>query len=131
MTVHEAAMDAAIDPPTELPPPPDLEAVKRRQQAMWASGDYHMIATQIQVVAELMMEALDVHSTERVLDVATGSGNAALAAARRGCEVVGVDYVPTLLDRGRVSAPPPRASTSRSWRATPRRSRSRTGASTS
>jgi SAM-dependent methyltransferase len=63
-----------------------------------------MIATQIQVVAELMMEALDVHSTERVLDVATGSGNAALAAARRGCEVVGVDYVPTLLDRARVRA---------------------------
>jgi len=104
MTLHDAAIDAASDAPTELPPPPDLEAVKRRQQAMWASGDYHMIATQIQVVAELMMEALDVHSTERVLDVATGSGNAALAAARRGCEVVGVDYVPTLLDRARVRA---------------------------
>jgi SAM-dependent methyltransferase len=76
--------------------------VKRRQQAMWASGDYQMIATQIQVVAELLMEALDLHSTERVLDVATGSGNAALAAARRGTDVIGVDYVPALLERARL-----------------------------
>src|SRR5262245_10722685 len=80
---------------------PDLAAVKQRQQATWSSGDYHMIGTQIQIVSELLIEALDVHSTERVLDVATGSGNAALAAARRGCTVVGVDYVPSLLDRAR------------------------------
>jgi len=101
MTLHEAAYDAAADAATEMPTP-DLEAVKRRQQAMWSSGDYQMVATQIQVVAELLMEALDVHSSERVLDVATGSGNAALAAARRGTEVVGVDYVPALLDRARL-----------------------------
>jgi ubiquinone/menaquinone biosynthesis C-methylase UbiE len=83
---------------------PDLDAVKRRQQATWASGDYHMIGTQILLVSELLIEALDVRSTERVLDVATGSGNAALAAARRGCAVVGVDYVPALLDRARQRA---------------------------
>ena len=65
---------------------PDLAAIKQRQQATWASGDYHMIGTQILIVSELLIEALDVHSTERVLDVATGSGNAALAAARRGCD---------------------------------------------
>ena len=52
-------------------------------------------------MAELLIERLDVRSTERVLDVATGSGNAAIAAARRGCEVVGVDYVPALLERAR------------------------------
>ena len=80
---------------------PDLAAIKQRQQATWSSGDYHMIGTQILIVSELMIEALEVHSTERVLDVATGSGNAALAAARRGCDVVGVDYVPSLLDRAR------------------------------
>ena len=91
-----AATDAA---PT--PAAPDLAAVKGRQQATWASGDYHMIGTQIQIVSELLIEALDVHSTEHVLDVATGSGNAALAAARRGCQVVGIDYVPSLLDRAR------------------------------
>ena len=85
-------------------PAPDLAAIKTRQQATWSSGDYHMIGTQIQIVSELLIEALDVHSTERVLDVATGSGNAALAAARRGCEVTGVDYVPALLERARRRA---------------------------
>jgi len=83
------------------PPQPDLEAIKARQQATWSTGDYHVIATQIQIVAELLIERLDVRSTERVLDVATGSGNAAIAAARRGCEVVGIDYVPALLERAR------------------------------
>ncbi len=89
--------------PTSVPSP-DLAAIKQRQQATWASGDYHMIATQILIVSELLIEALDLHSTERVLDVATGSGNAALAAARRGTEVVGVDYVPSLLERARRRA---------------------------
>lgn len=92
-----------LDPATPEPAP-DLGAIKTRQQATWSSGDYHMIGTQIQVVSELLIEALDVHSTERVLDVATGSGNAALAAARRGCDVTGVDYVPALLERARRRA---------------------------
>ncbi len=83
---------------------PDLAAIKQRQQATWASGDYHMIGTQILIVSELLVEALDLHSTERVLDVATGSGNAALASARRGCPVVGLDYVPALLERARLRA---------------------------
>jgi ubiquinone/menaquinone biosynthesis C-methylase UbiE len=98
----------AIETPGPLnldgPPPPDLVAIKRRQQATWASGDYHMIGTQIAIVSELLIEALDLHSTERVLDVATGSGNAALAAARRGCAVVGLDFVPALLIRARRRA---------------------------
>lgn len=83
---------------------PDLAAIKRRQQATWASGDYQMVGTQILIVSELLIEALDLRSTERVLDVATGGGNAALAAARRGCEVVGLDYVPALLERARRRA---------------------------
>ncbi len=90
--------------PVAATPAPDLAAIKQRQQATWSSGDYHMIGTQIQIVSELLIEALDVHSTQRVLDVATGSGNAALAAARRGCAVVGSDYVPALLDRARRRA---------------------------
>jgi ubiquinone/menaquinone biosynthesis C-methylase UbiE len=89
---------------TDVAIAPDLAAIKQRQQATWASGDYHMIGTQILIISELMIEALDLHSTERVLDVATGSGNAALAAARRGCAVVGLDYVPALLDRARLRA---------------------------
>ena len=89
---------------TDVTTSPDLVAIKQRQQATWASGDYHMIGTQILIVSELLIEALDLRSTERVLDVATGSGNAALAAARRGCTVVGLDYVPALLERARLRA---------------------------
>jgi SAM-dependent methyltransferase len=63
-----------------------------------------MIGTQILLQSELLVETLDVHSTDRFLDVATGSGNAALAAARRGCQVVGLDYVPALLERARQRA---------------------------
>jgi ubiquinone/menaquinone biosynthesis C-methylase UbiE len=97
-------MTSLLDPSAAPSPSPDLAAIKQRQRATWASGDYHRIATQIQIVSELMIEALDVRSTERILDVATGSGNAALAAARRGCTVVGADYVPALLDRARRRA---------------------------
>jgi ubiquinone/menaquinone biosynthesis C-methylase UbiE len=89
---------------TDVATKPDLAAIKERQQATWASGDYHMIGTQILIVSEMLIEALDVHSTERLLDVATGSGNAALAAARRGCDVVGLDYVRSLLERAQVRA---------------------------
>jgi SAM-dependent methyltransferase len=63
-----------------------------------------MIGTQILLSSELLIESLDVHAGDRVLDVATGSGNAALAAARRGCTVIGIDYVPELLDRARLRA---------------------------
>jgi len=90
----------------EATPPsaPDVAAVKRRQQATWASGDFTVVAARIVFQAEHLCETADVPAGSRVLDVATGSGNAALAAARRGCESVGVDYVPALLERGRVRA---------------------------
>lgn len=89
---------------TTIATAPDLAAIKQRQQATWASGDYHMIGTQILIVSELVVEELDLHATDRVLDVATGSGNAALAAARRGATAVGIDYVPSLLARARRRA---------------------------
>jgi ubiquinone/menaquinone biosynthesis C-methylase UbiE len=82
----------------------DLTQVKRRQQQMWASGDFHAIATLIQPVADQLCQTADLQAGWRVLDVATGSGNAAIAAARCGCEVVGIDYVPALLERGRRRA---------------------------
>jgi SAM-dependent methyltransferase len=81
-----------------------LEAVKARQQRMWASGDYSAVAARIQPIAERLCDAADLNAGDRVLDVATGSGNAAIAAARRDCDVVGVDYVPPLLDRARARA---------------------------
>src|SRR6478672_993887 len=83
---------------------PDFAAVKQRQQATWASGDFSVVAARIVYQAEQLCETADLQAGWRVLDVATGSGNAALAAARRGCEVVGVDYVPALLERGRTRA---------------------------
>jgi SAM-dependent methyltransferase len=83
---------------------PDFEAVKQRQQQAWASGDFAVVASRIVLVAEHLCDTADLHAGWRVLDVATGSGNAAIAAARHGCKVVGVDYVPSLLERGRERA---------------------------
>jgi SAM-dependent methyltransferase len=85
-------------------PAPDFAAVKRRQQDVWASGDFSVVASRIVFQAEHLCEAADLQAGWRVLDVAAGSGNAALAAARRGCEAVGVDFVPALLERGRLRA---------------------------
>src|SRR5262245_5234765 len=77
----------------------DFTAIKKRQQATWASGDYAEIGTLIVPISERLADVADLRSGETVLDVATGSGNMAIAAARLGCEVTGVDYVPSLLDR--------------------------------
>lgn len=83
---------------------PDLPALKTRQQAAWSSGDYAVVGTTLQIVGEQLCEALDVRAGQQALDVAAGNGNASLAAARRGCEVVASDYVPALLDRARERA---------------------------
>jgi SAM-dependent methyltransferase len=83
---------------------PDLAAVKQRQRQVWASADYAAVAARIMPMAEGLAQAAGLRAGERVLDVATGSGNAALAAARCGCQVTGVDYVPALLERGRARA---------------------------
>jgi ubiquinone/menaquinone biosynthesis C-methylase UbiE len=83
---------------------PDLQAVTRIQQQVWSQGDFGRIGALGQIVGERLCEAVDVIPGERVLDVACGAGNAATAAARRFGEVVGVDYVPKLLERGRERA---------------------------
>jgi SAM-dependent methyltransferase len=82
----------------------DYTAIKARQQGAWSTGDYAVVGTTLQIVGELLCEALDVRSGSRVLDVAAGNGNATLAAARRWCDVTSTDYVPTLLESGRKRA---------------------------
>lgn len=89
---------------TSQPQAPDLGAIKERQQKAWSSGDYGKVGVTLVVVAENLCEAADLRSGQRVLDVATGNGNTALAAARRFCDTVGIDYVPSLLEEGRGRA---------------------------
>lgn len=97
------ALSATVAAP-EVAAPPDFAAIKTRQKATWASGDYAVIGTTLQIVGETLCEAADLRSGQRVLDVAAGNGNATLAAARRWCEVTSTDYVPALLERGRERA---------------------------
>jgi ubiquinone/menaquinone biosynthesis C-methylase UbiE len=83
---------------------PDFEAIKARQQATWASGDFGQVGVRLQIVGESLCESLDVVAGERVLDVAAGNGNVSLAAARRFADVTSTDYVPALLEHGRKRA---------------------------
>jgi ubiquinone/menaquinone biosynthesis C-methylase UbiE len=92
-------MNTVIDPSA-----PDFAAIKQRQQATWACGDYAVIGTTLQIVGETLAEAADVRAGQRVLDVAAGNGNASLAAARRHAQVTSTDYVQSLLDKGRARA---------------------------
>lgn len=82
----------------------DHVTIKQRQQQTWATGDFSAIGATTVIVAERLCDAVDLRSGQQVLDVACGSGNAALAAARRFTEVTGVDFVPALLERGRERA---------------------------
>jgi SAM-dependent methyltransferase len=86
------------------PQTPDLETIKGRQQKAWSSGDYGKVGVLLLVMAEQLVEAADLQPGHRVLDVASGNGNASLAAARRFGEVTAVDYVPMLLQEGRKRA---------------------------
>jgi SAM-dependent methyltransferase len=82
----------------------DFDAIKAKQQATWASGDFAVIGTTLQIVGESLAEAADIRAGEQVLDVAAGNGNATLAAARRFARVTSTDYVPALLDKAAARA---------------------------
>ncbi|MCW5767030.1 MAG: class I SAM-dependent methyltransferase [Phycisphaeraceae bacterium] len=103
-TLTQAHAPNASQAAPQSAPGPDLAAIKTRQQATWASGDYAVIGTTLQIVGETLAEAADVCAGERVLDVAAGNGNATLAAARRFADVTSTDYVPHLLDKGAARA---------------------------
>ncbi|MGZ8267075.1 MAG: class I SAM-dependent methyltransferase [Burkholderiales bacterium] len=82
----------------------DFAALKQKQQATWASGDFSIIGVTLQIVGESLAEAAGVQAGERVIDIAAGNGNATLAAARRFAQVTSTDFVPELLDKGRARA---------------------------
>ena len=94
-------MSTVVSNPTSIP---DLAAIKARQQAAWSTGNYAVVGTTLQIVGENLCEALDLRAGARVLDVAAGNGNATLAAARRWCDVVSTDYVPSLLESAKTRA---------------------------
>ena len=84
---------------------PDLGAVKQVQQKVWSEGDFSVIASLVMSTAENLAESLAILPGEKVLDVACGSGNGAIAAARRAWgNTTGADFVPALLERGRERA---------------------------
>ena len=95
---------AALPNAATVAPVADLDAIKARQRTTWASGDFGIIGTTLQIVGESLCEAVNVRSGSKVLDVAAGNGNSSLAAARRWCDVTSTDYVPALLDDGRRRA---------------------------
>ncbi len=82
----------------------DAAQFKQRQRAMWATGDYANIGRHIQPVAVEVVEAAGIGPGDEVLDVATGSGNAALLAAQRGARVTGLDLTPEQLELARARA---------------------------
>jgi SAM-dependent methyltransferase len=82
----------------------DFAGITKNQKETWATGDFNEIARQNVVMAEALCKAVDPHPRQRVLDVACGSGTAALVAERRYCEVTGLDYVPELIERARTRA---------------------------
>ena len=82
----------------------DFVAITERQKDTWATGDFNQIARQNVAMAEPLCEAVKLRAGQRVLDLACGSGTAALVAARRYCEVTGIDFVPALIERARARA---------------------------
>ena len=81
------------------------QALKAKHRGMWESGNYGAVASDlIASLGEVLVEATKVTESDRVLDVAAGTGNAAIPAALRGAAVVATDLAPALLEEGQVLA---------------------------
>ncbi len=83
---------------------PNMSAIKERMHKIWTSGEYAKIGNPLVIMGELLCEAVDLRSGDKVLDVATGSGNTAISAARRFCEVRGMDLAPESIEHARKRA---------------------------
>ncbi len=82
----------------------DFETIKQQQRIGWQTGNYARVGNTLQIMAELLVEAAQVHAGEAVLDVACGQGNGAIAAALRFADATGLDYAANLLDQARQRA---------------------------
>jgi SAM-dependent methyltransferase len=103
-TIMSTATATTAAPAAASTAAPDFHAIKQRQQATWASGDFAVVGTTLQIVGENLCEAVDLRAGESVIDVAAGNGNATLAAARRFARVTSTDYVGALLEKGALRA---------------------------
>lgn len=92
MTIHSTIIE------------PDFTAIKAKQNAAWASGNYAVVGTTLQIVGETLAETMDNKAGANILDVAAGNGNATLAFARRWHNVTSTDYVASLLESGKARA---------------------------
>jgi ubiquinone/menaquinone biosynthesis C-methylase UbiE len=70
----------------------------------WNTGDYLTVGAAFQLMSEQLCEAVDLHCGQKVLDVAGGTGNAAIAAARRWCKVTGTDLIPYMVEAAKARA---------------------------
>src|SRR3989304_1138147 len=81
---------------------PDISALKSRMKATWMAGDFHRIAQSYEPGAVDFVRRLDLRPGMHVLDVACGTGNQALPAARAGARVIGMDIATNLLEQARA-----------------------------
>src|SRR4026208_790879 len=83
---------------------PEMESLKTRLKSMWMAGDFGQIAKQIQTSADQFISRLALKPGDQVLDVACGTGNPAIPAARAGATVTGADIATNLLEQARARA---------------------------
>ncbi len=106
MTTENQTLNIESYKTTDRPSPgiPNLAAIKAGQKTTWEAGDYGQVAQKIENVAGDFMARRTLQRGSRVLDVACGTGNLALIAARNGCQVIGIDIADNLLAQARARA---------------------------